>query len=103
MDKLFTPNKWFVLFCAMFIGVFLLLRFVSGEVLTDVAKRCGAEVFTWNWEDRNLASRVDVKNVKILKSNATDAVVEVSGEQYLLPFDTIVPAEPRHLKKLEPA
>ena len=93
MDKLFTPNKWFVFFCAMFIGVFVLLQYVSSQVLIDIAKSCATGVFTWDWQDKNVASRVDIKDVKVINRNGTDAVVEVSGEQYFVPFDTIIPEQ----------
>jgi hypothetical protein len=83
MDKLFTPNRWFVLFCGVFIGVFALLQFVITVRLEAVAKNVGTHVFSWVWREKNLSSNANMTQAKVLHRSANDAVVEVSGEQWI--------------------
>ncbi|MGH9550615.1 MAG: hypothetical protein ACRD3W_14645, partial [Terriglobales bacterium] len=82
------PNRWFVLFCAAFIAVFGALQWVTHTRLIDNAKVVGEDVFTWIWLDRNVCSTAQLTEGKVLKMNANDAVVEVSGQQTVSPFDT---------------
>jgi len=87
MEKLFQPNKWFVLFCAIFIAIFAALSYVTKLRLEAFAKANAVEIFTWVWADRNLCSAATITEAKVLKMNANDAVVEVSGEQTVAPWD----------------
>jgi hypothetical protein len=87
MEKLFTPNKWFVLFCALFIVVFATLRWVVDTRVQSTAKAVGEDIYSWVWRDKNVCSTADMTEARILKRDENQAVVEVSGEQTLAPFD----------------
>lgn len=93
MEKIFTPNKWFVLFCAVFIGIFASLQWVITTHLSSVAKTYGEDIYSWVWLERNLCSSADMTDAKILKRSENDAVVQVSGEQTLCPFDDKKPSD----------
>jgi hypothetical protein len=93
MEKLFTPSKWFVLFCALFIAVFVALQFVVTTRLETVAEKVGEDIFTWVWFDKNLCSSADMNRAKVIKLNPNDAIVEISGEQTLCPFDEKLPSQ----------
>jgi hypothetical protein len=92
MEKLFTPNKWFVLFCALFIGIFFTLQWVISTRIQTKAKEVGEDIFTWIWVDKNLCASADMTDAKILKRDANDAVVEVSGTQTVCPYGEKSPA-----------
>ena len=87
MEKIFTPNRWFVLFCAAFILIFALLQYVSTTRLQLRAKLEGEKIFNWSWQDRNLVSAAKITEEKILKRNETSAEVEVVGQQVISPLD----------------
>lgn len=87
MEKIFTPNRWFVGFCALFIAIFVSLQWVINTRLQTYAEKVGENVFTWIWPDHNLMSATKITGTKILKRNETSAIVEVSGDQTISPFD----------------
>lgn len=93
MEKIFTPNKWFVLFCAVFIGIFASLNFVITTRLASEAKQYGVDIFSWVWLDKNLCATADMTDAKVLKRGENDAVVEVSGEQVVSPFEDNKPTD----------
>lgn len=81
MEKFFTPNKWFVGFCALLIMVVATLKIVGDMRLAEDASVFGEDVFTWEWPERGLSSRVTSMKGHVLKRDANEAVVEVSGHQ----------------------
>ncbi len=84
MEKIFSPNRWFVLFCALLIFVWGALKLVADMNLAEYAKAMGAEVFTWSWTaDPQQRSRIESVSAKVLARNANDATVEVIGTQLL--------------------
>lgn len=89
MEKLFTPNKWFVLFCAAFIAVFALLQYVISTRLQTEAKEQADAIYTWVWPDENLRSNARISDARVVKRTDKDAVVEVTGVQTLSPFEDL--------------
>ena len=83
MEKIFTPNRWFVLFCALLILVWGALRIVADIRLCESAKAFGQIIFTWNWPDLALQSEVESINAQVLRRGAHDAVVTVTGRQVI--------------------
>jgi hypothetical protein len=83
MDKIFTPNRVFVYFCAALIAVWAGLQFVSNQLLSALAERDGKSILSWSWPDRNLSEQVDSLHSQVVSRSATDAVVKVSGQQTL--------------------
>jgi hypothetical protein len=81
MEKLFTPNKWFVGFCALLIAVVATLKIVGDMHLAEYASAIGSEIFEWQWPERGVSSRVTAMQGHVLRRDANDAVVEVSGHQ----------------------
>jgi len=91
MDKFFIPNKWLVLFCAVFIAIVGTLQWVINSRLQATAKNYGDEIFSWVWLDRNVCAKADMTDAKVLHRSENDAVVQVSGEQTLGAFDGSLP------------
>jgi hypothetical protein len=91
MEKIFTPNKWFVLFCTVFIGIFVGLQYVIRERVETAAKQIGEQVFTWDWQDKNICSRARMSKAKIIKLTENDAVIQLSGEQEFSPLERAKP------------
>ena len=87
MDKLFTPNKWLVLFCAVFVAIYATLNWVINSRLQATAKIYGDDIFSWVWMDKNVCAKADMSEAKVLQRSDTAAVVEVTGEQVVGPFD----------------
>jgi len=83
MEKIFSPNRWFVLFCGLLIVVWALLQFVGSMRLSQAAQEVGAEVFTWNWPEKHLVSEATITDTKIIKKTDNDAVVAVKARQTL--------------------
>ena len=88
MENIFRPNKWFVGFCALLIVVWGGLQLVSNTRLSDEAKACALDVFTWDWPGRNWTSIASVSDANVLRKSDTDAIVRVRGKQVL----TVAPA-----------
>ncbi len=81
MEKIFTPNKWFVGFCALLIVVFGALKVVGDMRLAEIASEAGKDVFIWDWPTKGLSSKVMAMKSHVVRRDANDAVVEVSGHQ----------------------
>ncbi|MDZ4834157.1 MAG: hypothetical protein SGJ27_10310 [Candidatus Melainabacteria bacterium] len=81
MEKLFTPNKWFVGFCALLIAVVATLKVVGDMHLAEYASTIGEDVFAWEWPELGMSSRVTAMKGHVIRRDANDAVVEVSGHQ----------------------
>lgn len=84
LEKLFLSSKWFVVFCALFIVVWLALQVVSNMRLENESQIIGNNLFSWTWPERSWESRGDITKVSILQKTDNDAVVEVIGKQTLL-------------------
>lgn len=83
MDKIFTPNRWFVLFCALLIVIFGALTLVQDMHVAEFARQKGTEIFTWSWPSMNWQSNIVQVNSHVLRRDANDAVVEVTGRQVI--------------------
>ncbi|HEY9679460.1 MAG TPA: hypothetical protein V6C76_15740 [Drouetiella sp.] len=92
MEKLFTPNKWFVGFCGILIVVFLSLQYVSRARLLDLAQAWAAEIYTYDWPGANLHSSAKMTKADLVKKTESDAVIKVSGKQSL----DVTGAAPKH-------
>lgn len=83
MEKIFTPNKWFVAFCGLLVVVFLSLKWVINMRIADEAKEIGQEIFTWKWDSLNWQSSAEMTGAEVLRVTDTDAIVKVQGKQVL--------------------
>lgn len=83
MEKIFTLNKWFVGFCALLIAVVATLKIVGDMHLAELASEVGKDVFIWEWPSMGLSSRCMSMKSHVLRRDANDAVVEVSGRQII--------------------
>jgi hypothetical protein len=92
MEKIFTPNRWFVAFCALLILVVGALKIVGDMHLAEEAKQVALNIFTFDWAELGVASRVQAINAHVINRNDHDALVEVSGRQMIAKL--AAPAEP---------
>jgi hypothetical protein len=83
MEKIFTPNRWFVAFCALLILVVGALKVVGDMHLAEEAKQVALNIFTYDWAELGVASRVQSINAHVINRNDHDALVEVSGRQMI--------------------
>ncbi|MBI1269671.1 hypothetical protein GC174_04480 [bacterium] len=83
MEKIFTPNRWFVLFCGLLILVWGALRIVADVRLCEQAKLVGESIFTYSWPELSLRSEVESIKAQIVRRGSHDAVVTVTGTQVL--------------------
>jgi hypothetical protein len=83
MENLFRPGKWLVLFCGVFVILFATLQYVSNLTLKEVAQINAEQIFTWRWTPLNWQSHFQINDAKVISKNEHDAVVEVSGKQYV--------------------
>lgn len=83
MEKIFTPNKWFVAFCGLLVLVFLSLKWVINTRIADEAKEIGQEIFTWSWDSQHWKSSAEMTGAEVLRVTDTDAIVKVQGKQVL--------------------
>lgn len=84
VNKIFSPGKWFVGFCALFLVVYGGLQFVANMRLQEVAKDYAYDVFTWNWSQggqQKWASKAEITDVSVVQKSANDAIVKVKGKQ----------------------
>ena len=86
MEKIFTPNKWFVGFCALLIAVVATLKIVGDMHLAEIACVYGKDIFVWEWPAMGLGSSVFAMKANVVRRDANDAVVEVSGHQVVAKF-----------------
>jgi|GEM_PF-753533 hypothetical protein len=83
MEKIFTPNRWFIGFCALLIVVVGALKIVGDMHLAEEAKLVAMGIFNFDWPELGIESRVQSINAHVISHNEHDAVVEVSGRQYI--------------------
>jgi len=81
MDKLFTPNRYFIGFCALLVAVVFAWTYIRDQMLLEEAKLKCEELGTWNWPAIGISSRIGNVEAKILKRTDNDAEVEVQGKQ----------------------
>jgi len=81
MEKIFRPNKWFVIFCALLVAVWGGLQLVANMRLADEAKQEASQIFTWDWPTLNCFSKADVTDATVVRRTDSDAIVKVSGKQ----------------------
>jgi hypothetical protein len=83
LEKIFTPNKWFVLFCAVLVIMFAALQAVANMRLQEIAKAEGAHIFSWRWP-ATASSVGTVQTVDIIKKTENDAIVRVKAVQNII-------------------
>lgn len=81
MEKIFTPNKWFVIFCALLVGIVALLQFVHNRRLEEHCLAFADDAFSWTWADEGVSTNFKGNEAHVLKSGANDAAVRVKGVQ----------------------
>lgn len=81
VEKIFTPNRWFVLFCGLLILVWGALRIVADIRLCEKAKLVGEDIFTFTWPELSVQSKVESIKAQVLRRSSHDAVVTVTGWQ----------------------
>jgi len=81
MEKIFTPNKWFVGFCALLIIVVGLLKVVGDMRLAEFGSVIAKDIFEWDYPALNMSSRVMGLKSHVVRRDANDAIVEVTGHQ----------------------
>jgi len=89
MEKLFSFNKLFFLFCIVFILEWLALQVVSYMRLTGMAKLDGERILGWCWPDKNIRSVIQVYDTKILRRETADAIVKVLAKQAIEPISPL--------------
>ncbi|PZM84615.1 MAG: hypothetical protein DKT66_08270 [Candidatus Melainabacteria bacterium] len=80
MEKLFRPNRIFVIFCLLLIIVWLGLQYVSNMRISEAARLEAAEVFDWKWPGR-VSSNVEITDVSVLSKSENEAKVRVKAKQ----------------------
>jgi hypothetical protein len=80
MEKIFTPNKWFVLFCALLVTMWLALQLVATMRLEALATEEATHVFSWQWLGVG-RSRAKIEKAHLLKRSEADAIVRVTARQ----------------------
>src|ERR1700733_11438138 len=81
MEKIFTPIRIFVYFCAALIVIWACLQIVSNQLLSAIAEQDGKAILDWSWPGANLSANVDSIHAEVTSRTATDAIVKVSGKQ----------------------
>jgi hypothetical protein len=94
MEKFFTPNKFFLFFCVLFVLEFLGLQWVSYMHITDQAKLDGGHVFNWTWPSKNVRSIGQIYKTKILKRTNNDATIEIWAEKHMDQINNSPTAQP---------
>jgi hypothetical protein len=80
MEKIFTPNKWFVLFCALLVLMWLALQLVATMRLEALATEEATHVFSWQWLGVG-RSRAKIEKAHLVKRSEADAIVRVMARQ----------------------
>ncbi len=86
MEKIFSFNKFFLFFCAVFILEWIALQVVGYMRLTSMAKVDGERILAWQWPYKQIRSVVEIHDTKILKRDANDATVKVLAKQSIQPI-----------------
>ncbi len=82
MEKIFRPNRIFVIFCLLLIVVWLGLQYVSNMRISEAAREEAIEVFDWQWPGQ-VSSNVEVIDVSVLSKSDNEAKVRVKAKQTL--------------------
>lgn len=81
VEELFTPSRWFVIFCGLLIVIWMALQWVANWRLEEEARIEAAQVFGWEWTNSGWNSTARITRVAVVSRSDTDAVVEVDGQQ----------------------
>jgi len=81
MEKIFTPNKYFIGFCALLVVFVAALNYIRDEKILEEARLIGQAQAEWSWPSAGVSVTVGDIKAKILKHTENDAEVEVQGEQ----------------------
>jgi hypothetical protein len=82
MEKIFRPNRIFVIFCLLLIFVWLGLQYVSNMRISEAASSEALEIFDWQWPGQ-VASNVEITNVSVISKSENEARVRVKAKQTL--------------------
>jgi hypothetical protein len=82
MEKIFRPNRIFIIFCLLLIFVWLGLQYVSNLRISEAASNEALEIFDWQWPGQ-VASNVEITNVSVLSKSENEAKVKVKAKQTL--------------------
>ena len=80
MEKIFTPNKWFVSFCALLVVMWFALQVVATMRLEAQATEEATHVFSWQWLGVG-RSRAKIENARVVKKSEADAIVRVMAHE----------------------
>lgn len=86
MEKLFTPGKWFVGFCAIFVCIFMVRNYVHDEKIKELSKIAAQDIFDWQWPAKKIVSSCDITDAQIVKADENSATVTVKGVQKITPM-----------------
>jgi hypothetical protein len=99
LDKFFSTNKLFVIFCGVLIAVWLSLQAVIHLRIIETAKLEAARIFTWSWPTKDfvLTSSIESPTAQVINKSANEVLVKVIVTQRLEkhripppPADTVV-------------
>jgi hypothetical protein len=96
MEKIFTFNKWFVLFCGLLVLMWLALQTVATMRLEELAAEEAKHVFSWQWLGFG-RSRGVIEKAHLIKKSEADAIVRVTARQVVE-----AEAEPGHFQSKGP-
>jgi len=98
MEKFFTPNKFFLFFCILFVLEWLGLQLVSYMHITDQAKLDGEHVFNWSWPSKNMRSVAEIYRTKILSRSNNDVTVKIWAKKHMDQLNSLATA-PQNLER----
>lgn len=85
MERFFSPSKWFVGFCALFIIVWLALGYIRDQRIKEEAMLLIDKHFSFRYPvgdgTQKILCEAQSESAKIIKRTTTDALVEVTGKQ----------------------
>lgn len=81
MDKFFSPSKWFVGFCGLFVCIFFALKYVHECHMQEIARVVATDMFSYSWPTSGINIVCDINEAKVLKADTNDAEVMVQGTQ----------------------
>lgn len=85
MEKFFSPSKWFVGFCGLFIIVWLALGYIRDQRIKEEAMLLVDKHFSYRYPigdgSKKVLCEAQSENAKIIRRTTTDAQVQVSGKQ----------------------
>lgn len=83
MEKIFTPNRWFVMFCALLIVVWGTLKLVQDMRLSEEARTVAMGIFSYSFPSLSVVSEVESMNAQVINRNDHESLVKVSGRQLI--------------------